>query len=639
MASPDTSSDNGAVPELRNSYGLSGGLRGRRQAAHADQRWIVRHRFFIAGLVLVVLLLAWAGWRAERAWSAYQDAKASLHSLESLRQAKLSGISVADIEQANVTVNRLGDQLQQLQSAITPPVGASLVNHLPWIGPRYQNGQRAISMGIELSNAGKLALPAGKDVLSAFTTTGAGKEAPAGQPTWLSELWANRDALGRAVADLDAAKRMEATLTPALLPGSVRDKLPQLNQLFERSDGLGSLVNDDLPGLYAALGGSTEQRYLILFQNSDEARMSGGFPGTIALVTVDRGQLVSYQFDDIYNLQKAYAASGAPPVTQPYPISHYFAANRPLQIQDASWGADFATDGHLLMSMYKYTGYPSIDGVIAVTPSVVSHLIEATGDLTIELNGSPTTVTPDNVQSLIEQERHVNSDQPDVHKEAVALIGEQLLAKLRAGKRSELTGIARNLRSLADSRDVQLYSADPNVESLLDARHWSGRLQPDPKTPTIAVNLASTIPNKASQTIQTAMALDVRKPVSSRQQVELTLTFHHTGQPGQQYYYYGEQRLWVEIRLPNGSKLISASVPAVPDPNAPNGGSYLVTLQPGSTQHLTLSFSMPETSTLLLRRQPGVNDFTVTAQLPNCSKPDAFTLSKDSTLRFDGICQ
>lgn len=647
MATPDTSSGQRAIPEgagpgadsRTRRLSVAGFLGSHRQEAGADRLWLARHRFLVPGFVLVALLLVWAGWRAERAWSAYQDAKTSIHELETLRETKLSAISTADVEQANVSVDKLGDQLRQLQSAITPPFGTSLIDQIPWAGSRYRNGQRAIQMGIDLTNAGKLALPAGNGVLTAFSSTGAGKAVAANEPTWLSTLWTNRAAFNQAVNDLNQAAQIRATLDPAVLPGSVRDKLPQLDKLFQRCGELGSLVNHDLPGMYAALGGSSPQRYLVLFQNSDEMRLSGGFPGTVALITVSRGQLVSYQFDDVYNLQKAYAASDAPPVEQPYPLAHYFAPNRPLQIQDASWGADFAQDGQLLMSMYKYTGYPSINGVIAVTPSVVSQLIEATGPLTIDLNGASTKVTPDNVQQLIEEERHVNSDQPDVHKEAVALIGEQLLARLRSGNRSELTSIARNLKQLANSRDIQLYSADPNVESLLDSRHWSGRMLPDPKTPTIAVNVASTIPNKASQTIQTSMALDVSKPANGRQQVELALTFHHTGQAGQQYYYYGAQRWWVEVRLPSGSKLASASVSAAPDPEAPNGGSYVITLNPGTTQHLTISFSMPESSSLLLRRQPGVNDFWVAANLPGCAKSDDFALSRDTTLRLDGVCE
>ena len=640
MASPDTPSGRSVAPKLPGAGRRLGrtAIGAGERDARADRRWIAHHRVVVASLIVVLLLLGWTGWRAERAWSAYQGAKASIDSLEALRQTRLSSISATKLDQADVSVNQLDSQLRQLRGAITPPAGVGLIERLPWIGTRYRNGQRAIAMGIELAGAGKLALPAGNEILSAFNKSGAGKATSPSEPTWLSALWENRATMDRALAGLNAAAHMRADIDPTVLPGSIRDKLPQLDKLFQTSGGLGSLVNQDLPAIYGALGGSSEQRYLVLFQNSDEVRLSGGFPGTAALITVSRGQLASYRFYDIYDLQQAYAESDPPPVEQPYPVSHYFAPHRPLQIQDAVWGADFAEDGKLLLSMYRYTGLPSIDGVIAVTPAVVSRLIETTGPLTVEISGKPVQVTPDNVQQLIEQERNVGSDQKDIHKEVVALIGQQLLAKLRAADRSSLTGVARNLKQLANTRDIQLYSADPTVEALLDARHWSGRLQPDSKTPTISVNVASVIPNKASRTIQTQMNLDIGKPENGRQQVTLALTLHNTGKAGQEGYYFGEQIWWVAVTLPDGARLGAPSLLAMPDPDAPNGGAYAITLKQGTTQHLTISFSMPEITRLLIRRQPAVNDFAVSAQLPGCSRPDVFTLSTDTALPLNGVC-
>ena len=47
----------------------------------------------------------------------------------------------------------------------------------------------------------------------------------------------------------------------------------------------------DLAALFNALGGPAPSRYLLVFQNPAELRPTGGFPGTMALVTLNQGEL------------------------------------------------------------------------------------------------------------------------------------------------------------------------------------------------------------------------------------------------------------------------------------------------------------------------------------------------------------
>ena len=93
--------------------------------------------------------------------------------------------------------------------------------------------------------------------------------------------------------------------------------------------------------------------------------------------------------------------------------------------------------------------------------------------------------------------------------------------------------------------------------------------------------------------------------------------------------YGGFQRWWIELLLPPGSELVGTSKPAAPDPEAPNGGSYVIELFPQQQDQLTVEFRMPPAEALLLRRQPGVQPLTVRVTGEGCAAPLEVVLRRD----------
>lgn len=74
------------------------------------------------------------------------------------------------------------------------------------------------------------------------------------------------------------------------------------------------LINTHFDAVLDALGAPLPHRYLILNQNRDEIRASGGFPGSIIEFTLYRGRLTKYRTRDIYDVDwKLYPDRVAPP--------------------------------------------------------------------------------------------------------------------------------------------------------------------------------------------------------------------------------------------------------------------------------------------------------------------------------------
>ena len=151
--------------------------------------------------------------------------------------------------------------------------------------------------------------------------------------------------------------------------------------------------------------------------------------------------------------------------------------------------------------MYQATGWPPIDGVVAVQPSVISSFVRIAGNVTITVDGEERLITSENVYDEIERLRmlHREGVGPDGrHKEVLELIGVELIERFQAADRGMLVQAARELRGAADIRDVQIYMDDVSVQNWLDERHWSGKVAVDESQPTLVIALANVVTNKAS---------------------------------------------------------------------------------------------------------------------------------------------
>ena len=423
-----------------------------------------------------------------------------------------------------------------------------------------------------------------------------------------------------------------------MLPGRVRAKLPELDAALARAD-YQQLVRTQLPVLAAALGGDGTARYLVLFQNPAELRPSGGFPGTMALVTFEHGQLLDYRVFDAHTLSDVYIAKNLTQYPQPWPIKRYFPSPA-LVLHDATWWADFPRGAALMRDMYQQTGWPPIDGVIAVQPSVISDLLRVTGPVTIDVDGEQRLITPDNVYDEIERQRRLHREgfrPTEEHKEALALIGAKIMEQLKVAPRGDLRALGDALRAEAGRRDIQIYASNTSVQSWLDEHGWTGGLTPLPLQQTLDLVLANVNTNKASGRLNPYVTLRVGPVAGGRRTVTVQLYLQSTGTNAEDAFYAGFQRWWVEVTLPAGAGVIVAEPAPEPDPGSPSGGSYMLPVFPQQVGYLSITFTMPDTPSLLLRRQPGVALLRFHLMPAGCPARD-FALDHDVLLQLD-TCQ
>jgi hypothetical protein len=571
--------------------------------------------------------------------------RSDVSQLRTLQAESHATVSPADVASASQSFALLHTNLTRIDRLTTLPPGmGSVVKRVPWLGPRYVAVRTMLKVGLHVSDAGTTGSKVASQSLAAYQSTGITQTAPAGTLTWLDVLGRNPAALDHVTSDISVARAEWATIDTSVLPGSLRQDVQTLDSAFARYDQSGMANSTGLPALMHGLGSDRPVRYLILFQNPAELRPSGGFPGTMALVTIDRGQLTSYRIFDAHMLTDDYIAHRTSKRPEPWPIDHYFPQDGFL-LHDTGWYADFPRAASTMMSMYAETGWPPIDGVIAIQPPVVADLLQVTGPLDVEIDGELRHVTADNVYDEIERQRRliVEGIKPwdksrEVHKEAVADIGEAIVEQLKNANQQQMVDAAKLLMKSAGVRDIQAYASDPALESLIDQHGWSGRLDPQPGTPTLAITFANVALQKTSEFMHPSLRLSASAVSDGLRTVTMDITVDNTGPTGEDPLYSGFQNWWIQVGLPDGARRVSSNMYLQPDPEAPNGGSYVVGINPQQARTLRVVFTLPADEPFLIRRQPGLTTASVVVDAASCGSQQ-FMLDRDRMVDLSGICR
>jgi hypothetical protein len=332
---------------------------------------------------LLALLLVIAGLKAARL---AHLALALRHDVTAL-QALAGDPGPDTLTRAGPGVAAARHDLLALRAELAAPLWLSpLFGWLPQVGPDVAAAGRLLDMAANLMLAADEAFVA----LEPLMQSGLGE---ANQPS--PEAVVRH--LAAAQPRLQAAYRAASRAAQARADLPVEQLSPRVRALVERVDPLLPLARGGLavaalaPDLLGARGPRT---YLVLLQNQDEMRGSGGFISAVGTITVERGDITDMAIEDAYaldDLTKTYPAA-------PEPLQLYMQAPITL-IRDSNWSPDFPTSAALAESLYNLTRGQRLDGVISVDQTAVRLFLAAIGPLT--LAGAPEPITADNVTQFM----------------------------------------------------------------------------------------------------------------------------------------------------------------------------------------------------------------------------------------------
>lgn len=233
-------------------------------------------------------------------------------------------------------------------------------------------------------------------------------------------------------------------------------------------------AEESLPALQKAaslsrylLGDSEPRRYLLVFQNNNELRPTGGFIGSFALLDVRDGAIVNLEIpgDGSYNLQGRMRKL----VEAPEPLR---LINPRWEFQDANWFPDFPTSAKKLNEFYEKSGGPTVDGVIAVNARFVADLLEILGPTEIAegkaVDGARFMTT---AQQLAEFEYDTTENKP---KAFLGTLAPKILAAAQDASSETLLHIADLLSKSLRNKDIQISLQSETPAEELRALGWDG---------------------------------------------------------------------------------------------------------------------------------------------------------------------
>jgi len=472
----------------------------------------------IAGICLVLLAGAIKIFNIARAGSSL-----STHVTEF--QALLgSGLSSANPAEAEALVLDIRQDIVTLKAESGFFVAvAPLFGWLPRVGPIMSNAPELMEIADAGSEAGVYAiqgLSPALTIMEAENTTGQSRI-----PQLLAVIDTAEPDLIKASQALDRLVEARANITRAdEFPGRAGSLMQQLDaNLPMAQDGLQlSLI---LPELMGSKGRRT---YLILAQNEDELRPTGGFISGAGLLVVENGQIISINFLDA-NLVDAFDQPGKFYGPPPQPFTDFMGMDIFL-FRDANFWPDFPVSAEKAMELYTYGQDVPLDGAIAIDQQFVRLLLQGIGPVYIPELGK--TVNAGSVinEMRAEWERGTaeNNTQVDGRKAFMGPLASAIQTTIETNMAAlHPVDILRQLQTAADGHDLQIYMRDPDVAAEFAKTGWDGR-QTNSNGGDYLLAVDSNFGfNKVSAAIARTTNYDVILVDNNTGQATVTLTYQH----------------------------------------------------------------------------------------------------------------
>lgn len=279
---------------------------------------------------------------------------------------------------------------------------------------------------------------------------------------------------------------------------SVRAKLNSYRSIVKRL----RIIVDDMPTIMG-LGKSTD--YLVLLQDTQELRPTGGFIDGLGLLTVSGGKVDSVQ------LLTSYTADGLLKGTVNTPSDLQLALGESSwYVRDSNWNPSFPKSAEQAAWFIQKQLGKSPQIVVGLNTRTMSKILKIVGPVTVD--GLSQKIDYKNIFDI-----GLTTASADLTKRSIYLgVFQSLLAKFQELSQSQFGSLAAVILEELDNR--QLFVSGVNGTRLPNFKQngWDGDLVPTPcpgvtvcVTDTVHVVSGNTGINKANAKINESLTLDV----------------------------------------------------------------------------------------------------------------------------------
>ncbi|KKS22315.1 MAG: hypothetical protein UU80_C0009G0012 [candidate division WWE3 bacterium GW2011_GWA1_41_8] len=409
------------------------------------------------------------------------------------------------------------------------------------------------------------------------------------------------------------------------LPGPLKEQITEYENILSAAGQNLDLFADGMNSLPDIIGIDSSKKYLILFQNNNELRPTGGFIGSYALLELEKGKIKNLSIDDIYNPDGQIDVRELETPESPAPIKEFLKEEK-LYLRNANWNPSFPQSAREIQDLYYLITGTKTDGVIAVDLYFAKNMLDVTGPLFLTAYNEE--ISASNLYERTQFHSEFNYENgSDQKRSFLTVLGSKLLEKMFALPSGQLPVFWSKMYENLEQRHMQIYLTNNPFGAVLQREGWDGSLAGVGKDYLYIVN-SNLGGNKANYFVRNTVDYNIMSETrDGLLRGNLTLTYEHTGEgtawPGGIYTNY------VRILTQEGSKLTGARI-VYPDREEDIFGNMIITkagkynsfetpvlIEPQKRVQLKVTYDLPiglsinannMNYSLFWQKQPGTQD-------------------------------
>jgi hypothetical protein len=409
-------------------------------------------------LVVIAGLLVFAGLWVYPRTVAIRDSYRHLDALSDELNVMVQNKDL-DIDKGKILFDNVSSEIKVIRAEVQPYYGFfSKLAGFPWLGKYASQAEPVIEYASQTISAAedlfKLVLPVMDNPVYSNRSS-----------KLIQQINTNQSLVSSAEEHLKQADEYHELIQMDIFPEKIQNKLRKIEQIQP-------LMNEAIYVLTLVpvlTGAEKPVTYLVMLQNSDELRPTGGFITAFGLITLDNGEVTQLEFKDSSNnyISKIIEA--------PAPLKQILLANHWLP-RDANWSPSFPESARQVQQLYLYSTGIETDGVIALNQSSIEKIMQFTGPVIV----AGETISADNVKEymIAKKMEAMNAGNFRNRKDFITPLSEAVITNIsqKSGK-DNLFNMVKLVQDMVNKGDLFIYSNNQDIQELLTKYRLDGDLR------------------------------------------------------------------------------------------------------------------------------------------------------------------
>ena len=266
------------------------------------------------------------------------------------------------------------------------------------------------------------------------------------------------------LAEIYSQNILDPNLDPQL-PANFLLSLKKLNRQIK------IIPQDYLSILEELLTG--EENFIILLQNSDELRASGGFMGSYARVEIVDGVVKNFYIQDIYEADGQFAGR----VEAPPGVREYLSGEQGMRLPDANWEADFPQAAKQILVYFALGKEKQIDHVVAINATFFNQVLQNLGQIYVP--DYQVNIDFNNFSAVARADRQEFFPGSKQKTNFLTAAFTQIKIRLSQLTFREKVNLFKVVKVNLAAKNILFYSSQENLQNIFLKNNWAGALNID----------------------------------------------------------------------------------------------------------------------------------------------------------------